>query len=69
MSDPSPKPPTVVGPGEVADRQREAVHYRVARVMQDGTQEDLPDWFLDPPEIGGLAQRVVRVTRAIAGKK
>ena len=24
--------------------------------MRDGIPEHLPDWFLDPPEIGGLAR-------------
>ena len=37
--------------------------------MMDGTQEYPPHRLLDQPEIGGLAQNVVRLSRSIAGKK
>ena len=50
------EPLAAIGPGEPADGHGETVHHRQGRVMREGIQEHLPDRFLDPPEIGGLAR-------------
>ena len=50
-----PEPLSAMGLGEAADWQGKAVHYGEARVVPDGTREDLRDLLLDPPEVDGLA--------------
>ena len=49
------EPLSAMGLGEAADWQGKAVHYGEARVVPDGTREDLRDLLLDPPEVDGLA--------------